>query len=132
MQRQCVIPWPDAGHVVFAQTVAEQRRAGYSLELAPQREFFDKLPRTRIEFDPCVGVRQIAHLVLEQPPLVVTPNARDVVFDQQLDRMIRIARPVDDVADRADQIETPRLEESQRGLQTVVFAMNVAENSDAA
>jgi hypothetical protein len=73
----------------------------------------------------------MAHLALDQPPLVIPLNTFDVVFDQQLNRAVGIARPVDYVAYRSDQIKASGLKEVQRGLQTAVFAMNVAKNSGA-
>src|SRR5262245_14706392 len=112
--------------------MTEQHRSGDSFKLALQRKLSHKLPGPHLKIEIGIGVRQLAHLALRYPAFVITSDADDVVFDQQLDRAIRIARPVNDVADRTDQIEALGLEESQRRIQTVIFAMNVAEHPDAA
>jgi hypothetical protein len=78
-----------------------------------------------------VSIRQVAHLVREKPPLVISPDARNVVFTKERNRFFDVPGPVDDIADGYDDFHGLSGEFSKGNGEAGVFSVNIAEKADS-
>lgn len=131
VQRQRIVERPNAGHIVCAKSVTKQHSPGDGFKMQPHRQLIQERPIHCSEIKSRLSVRQSAHFVFQQPAFVIAAHGDNVELPQQFNRAMRIARAVHYVADGAYQIQRLRSKKFQRGGQSNVFAMNVAQHADS-
>ena len=128
LERVAIVVRAELGHVAFAEAVAEKKRAGGGGEFAGGRERCEKRARRVADHEGRVGER--AHLVREEPALVVAAHREHAVIGEQGAAAIDVAAAIGDIADREDRVDAWREECEDRG-EEVVLGMDVADQAEA-
>ncbi len=118
----------EATHVVGAQPVTEEKRAGHGLVVARGGERLEEAALFRVERGE--GTGQVAELILERPAVVVAPHDIDAGGGEQAAAAGGVARTVDDVADGEDAVEREAGQVIEHALEGLVLRVDVADRGD--
>jgi hypothetical protein len=127
-----IVPRSQALHVVVAYAVAQEQRAERGLDRERTRERAEDAPSTIGEEGASVRVGERAHLIGEQPALVVAKHDQRARVLEQRDAALDVAATVGDVADAEDAAHPLSSEELERAFERAIFGVDVADQTEDA